>query len=90
MRYATVTILLASAMTTAAGTASAQSDNGEAAALIATQVREQGYACAEPATAKPDAGDSEVGERAWILTCKDGSYRVRLVPDQAATVEKID
>ena len=77
-------------MAAATGAAIAQSDNGEAATLIATQVREQGYACDQPVTAKPDAGDSEIGERAWILNCKDATYRVRLVPDQAATIEKID
>jgi hypothetical protein len=68
----------------------AQSAAGEAGDLVATQVREQGYACTEPSTAKPDPSDSEVGERAWILTCADASYRVRLVPDMAATIEPID
>jgi hypothetical protein len=26
----------------------------------------------------------------WILQCESGSYRVRLIPDMAAKVEKID
>jgi hypothetical protein len=69
----------------------AQSDAaGDAAAgeLVAVQVRNQGLACADPVSAKrdPTANDDAV----WALTCADASYRVRLVPDQAAQVEKLD
>jgi hypothetical protein len=71
--------------------AAAQTDTaGDAAAgqLVAVQVRNQGLACAEPVSAKrdPTADDDAV----WTLTCADASYRVRLVPDQAAKIEKLD
>jgi hypothetical protein len=26
----------------------------------------------------------------WTLQCESGSYRVRLIPDMAATVERLD
>lgn len=59
--------------------------DADAAALVATQVREQGFACADPATATRDPNaDSDV---VWTLTCADATYRVRLVPDQAAQIE---
>ena len=69
----------------------AQTDAGDDAAagqLVAVQVREQGLACTDPVSAKrdPTAQDDAV----WTLTCADASYRVRLVPDQAAIVEKLN
>ena len=74
--------------------AAAQTDasqaESEAADDIATQIREQGYDCQDPTSAKHDQKASEPDETAWILTCKNASYRVRLVPDMAAQVEKID
>ncbi|HEY6629957.1 MAG TPA: hypothetical protein VIZ90_00760 [Rhizobiaceae bacterium] len=71
--------------------AAAQTDaGGDAAAgqLVAVQVRNQGLACAEPVSARrdPTAQDDAV----WTLTCADATYRVRLVPDQAAQIEKLD
>jgi len=76
----------------APGMAAAQegddSDDKEAAELVATQVRDQGFACDEPATAKPE--QSEDGDNVWRLECKNASYKVRLVPDMAASIEQID
>jgi len=63
-------------------------DDSAAAGLVATQVREQGYACDEPTSASQDQ-DSE-GDAVWTLTCANTSYRVRLVPDMAAQIEQID
>jgi len=61
-----------------------------AADIVATQIRSQGYACDEPSSAKPDQNASRPDETAWILTCKNASYRVRLVPDMGAQVEQLD
>lgn len=63
-------------------------DDAAAGQLVAVQVRDQGLACADPVSAKrdPTANDDAV----WTLTCADASYRVRLVPDQAAQVEKLN
>lgn len=66
--------------------AMAQSDE-DAAPLVAAQVREQGFECSEPATAQRD--QSADGDAVWLLTCANGSYRVRLVPDQAAQIEPV-
>jgi len=41
-------------------------------------------------TAVRDAGRSKPDEVAWILKCANASYRMRLVPDMAAAIEKLD
>ena len=58
--------------------------------LVADQIRAQGYKCDSPQSAKRDEQASKPDEAVWILQCESGSYRVRLVPDMAATVEQID
>ena len=84
-----VVYLVGLAAPAAAQTSDQASDNA-AADLVAAQIRDQGYACDAPASAKPDQSYSEPDETAWILICKNASYRVRLVPDMAAQVEQID
>ncbi len=69
------------------GAAHAQSDSPDATALVAEQIRQQGYVCAEPASAAQDPAVDD--DAVWTLTCADATYRVRLVPDQAAQVEKL-
>ena len=61
-----------------------------AADIVATQIRAQGHACQEPSSAKRDQAASKPDQAAWILTCANATYRVRLVPDMAAQVEQID
>jgi hypothetical protein len=68
-------------------TASAQEDPTN---IVADQIRAQGYKCDSPQSAKRDAQASKPDEVVWILQCESGSYRVRLIPDMAAKVEKID
>ncbi len=89
-RAALLTVLTVLSFTP--GLAAAQSDadatDKAAADLAAEQVREQGYACDEPTSAKPDP-DAD-GDSVWLLDCKNASYRVRLVPDMAADIEEID
>ena len=82
-------LLAALAALTGAGvfTASAQED---ATNIVADQIRAQGYKCDSPQSAKQDAQASKPDEAVWILQCESGSYRVRLIPDMAAKVEKID
>jgi hypothetical protein len=58
--------------------------------VIAAQLRDQGYDCDNPQSATRDEDASGPDEAAWIVTCEGGSYRVKLVPDMAAKVEKID
>lgn len=57
---------------------------------IAAQIRRQGYACDQPQSATRDTQASKPDEAVWVLRCEDASYRVRLMPDMAAQVERID
>jgi hypothetical protein len=59
------------------------------AEIIAVQIRDQGYACGKALSAERDEALSKPGE-AWILKCDNASYRVRLIPDMAARVERVD
>ena len=96
MRSASLQMLLVSiaSFTTAFAPAVAQTGGGvsedAAANIVATQIRAQGYACEEPTDANRDQETSKPDETAWILTCKNATYRVRLVPDMAAHIEQLD
>ena len=57
---------------------------------IAAQIRAQGYACDQPQSATRDAQASRPDEEVWLLRCEGASYRVRLIPDMAAQVERIN
>jgi hypothetical protein len=78
-------LLLALAGTAIAVPAAAQ----PAATDIADQVRLQGYPCEGQAKVERDQSLSRPDEQAWILTCSNATYRVRLVPDMAAQIEKL-
>ena len=56
---------------------------------IAAQIRAQGYRCDAPVSAERDAALSRPDEAVWILKCQNATYRVRLIPDLAARVEKL-
>jgi hypothetical protein len=58
--------------------------------IVADQIRAQGYKCDSPQSATRDPQASRPDEQVWLLQCESGSFRVRLVPDMAAKVEKID
>jgi hypothetical protein len=60
-----------------------------AATDVADQVRLQGYPCEGQAKVERDQSQSRPDEQAWILTCSNATYRVRLVPDMAAQIEKL-
>jgi hypothetical protein len=57
--------------------------------IIATQIRSQGYACDSPQSPERDAGASTANETVWMLRCQNASYRVTLIPNLAAKVEKV-
>jgi hypothetical protein len=57
---------------------------------IAAQIRSQGYACDQPQSATRDAQASTPDEEVWLLRCEGASYRVRLISDMAAQVERIN
>ena len=57
---------------------------------LAAQLRLQGHRCDEPVTAQRDAQLSKPDETVWNVRCGNASYRMRLTPDMAARVEKLD
>ena len=57
---------------------------------IAAQIRRQGYACDQPQSATRDVQASKPDEAVWLLSCEGASYRVRLTPNMAAQVERIN
>jgi hypothetical protein len=57
--------------------------------LIAAQIRDQGYICKKPISAKRDLARSKPDEAVWVLRCENNSYRIRLVPDMAAHVTRL-
>jgi hypothetical protein len=58
--------------------------------VIAVQIRTQGFACKPPVSAKRDTEYSTPGDAVWLLQCKTEKYRVRLIPDMAAKVERLE
>jgi len=58
--------------------------------IIAAQIRAQGYTCDNPKGATRDPDLSQGEDTGWILDCGDATYKVKLVPDMAATVKKSD
>jgi hypothetical protein len=90
-RFAILFFAFFAAFSTAA-TAQTNADATDKAAadLVAAQLREQGYACEDPASAKRDPDSADAYGAIWIVSCKNASYRVQLVPDMAAEVEQIN
>ncbi len=68
----------------------AQAQNETAASIIAAQIRKQGFTCANAKSADRDVSASKPDLPVWILDCGNATYRVQLVPDMDAKVEKID
>ncbi len=60
------------------------------AEIIAVQIRDQGYACDKALGAERDEKFSKPGEDAWVLKCGNASYSVKLIPDMAAKVERLN
>ena len=56
---------------------------------LAAQIRTQGFPCDKPLDATKDTQLSKPDEAAWVLKCENATYRIRLVPDMAAKVERI-
>lgn len=57
--------------------------------IIAVQIRKQGFECKNPESAERDAKASKPDEAAWILKCEGVTYKVQLIPNQAAKVERL-
>jgi hypothetical protein len=58
--------------------------------IIASQIRMQGFRCDNPTGAAHDKQASRPNEQVWVLRCANATYRVRLIPDMAAHVERLN
>ncbi len=81
-RFAAATLVASLAATSALA-------DSEAAKVTADKVRAQGFPCAEPVSAQRDPAASGPDEAVWILDCSDARYRVRLMGDMPAKVERL-
>jgi hypothetical protein len=63
--------------------------DSEAAGVIADAVRAQGLPCTEPVSAQRDPATSKPDEPVWVLACHDARYRVRLMGDMPAKIERL-
>jgi hypothetical protein len=57
--------------------------------IISDHIRRQGYTCDEPRQAERDREASRPNLTVWVLTCGNATYRVTLIPDMAARVERL-
>ena len=57
--------------------------------ILAAAVRQHGYVCDNPEGAEPDPQSTSPGEKAWILHCEDGAFRVKFMGDTGANVEPV-
>jgi len=60
-----------------------------AAAALAAELRRQGHRCEGQSNAERDAERSRPDETVWVVRCTNATYRMRLIPHQAAKVEQI-
>jgi hypothetical protein len=60
------------------------------AETLAAQVRLQGHHCAEALNATRDTELSKPNEAVWVLKCANASYRLSVIPNMAAKVERLE
>jgi hypothetical protein len=60
------------------------------AEIIAAQIRMQGVQCEKPTSAQHARELSKPNQQVWVLRCANATYRVKLTPDLAAQVERLD
>ena len=60
------------------------------AETLAAQVRLQGHHCNEPLSATRDTELSKPNEAVWVLKCANATYRLMLIPNMAAKVERLE
>ncbi|MFZ0197454.1 MAG: hypothetical protein WBE32_04855 [Pseudolabrys sp.] len=84
---AAVQLVIVSFIATLAQSASAQET---AKGLLAIQARSQGYVCNSPVSAKRDKKHSGPDVAVWVLRCEKNTYRMRLAPDMAARVQRLN
>jgi len=60
------------------------------AETLAAQVRLQGHRCDEPLSATRDNALSKPNEAVWVLKCANAGYRLSVIPNMAAKVERLE
>jgi hypothetical protein len=93
IRTGLVTATFAAAILTGAaslpGPAAAQEAPAkEVLTVVAAIVRAQGLACTSPASVTRDDAASKPEEPVYVIACAEGTYRVRVVPDQASEITR--
>ena len=57
--------------------------------IVAAAVRQHGHACANPQNPEPDLANTTADEKAWIIQCENGKYRVKFTGGAAPKVEPV-
>jgi len=82
LAYRPVALALAVACLCTAGVAAQETT----LTILAATIRENGYACETPKQARPDPEHSSPEEKAWIVDCETGAYRVKYMGDRRPDV----
>ena len=61
-----------------------------ATVIVAAAVRQHGHVCEHPESAEPDHQNTTPDEKAWIIRCENGSYKVKFMGSRGAEVEPVD
>jgi hypothetical protein len=86
MRSVGVAVVASACFPGLVATAVAQDDG---VSIVADQVRSQGFQCDNPSSAERLEGQSEPNATVYLLKCEGITYRVVLVPDQAAVITQV-
>jgi hypothetical protein len=57
--------------------------------IIAVQIRKQGFACTNPQSATREGDATKYDDAVWLLKCDESTYKVQLIPNMAAKVERL-
>jgi len=68
----------------------AAQENGTDLAIVADQVRSQGFACDNPVSVERIEAEASADETVYVLKCDGATYQVHLIPDQAARITKVE
>ncbi len=65
-------------------------DAAEPKEIIAAQVRTQGFPCEKPIGAERDQKRSTPDQPVWVLRCENATYRVKMIPDMRAQIDRLE
>jgi len=80
----------ASAVAGAIFTSANAQDQNVDMTVLADQIRSQGFACSNPTSVERIAAESVADVPVYVLKCESAIYQIRLIPDQAAVVTRIE